>query len=188
VSTPYPIARRIPEDQPFVVRPDLRKRGIQFGVVGAVLIVLFTVLLLSGADEFEGGVRGVLRTSLGAAIVLGALFGGLVWLLSGGGPVLAAGPAGLWIRTRPTRGQAIWLPWEAISHIRRGRWGVERLLIIHPLDPSATDLGTLSWFDTRYLRAWHGSGLIAAVKFVDRTENEIRQAVAYYAANRVLLR
>ena len=77
------------------------------------------VVLATGSSLVQ---NGTITTGVVIAFLLVGLFGLQVWLLATGGPVLAVGPAGLWIKTRPTRGQAIWLPWEAIGLISRRRW------------------------------------------------------------------
>ena len=66
-----------------------------------------------------------------------------------GGPVLAVGPRGLWIKTRPTRGQAMWLPWEAIARIYRRRWSLEKMVCVQPPDPRVgSGLGSYTAVDS----------------------------------------
>ncbi|SCL39983.1 hypothetical protein GA0070624_6757 [Micromonospora rhizosphaerae] len=108
-----------------------------------------------------------------------------LWLISSGGPVLAVGPAGLWIKTRPTRGQAIWLPWEAIDQIYRRRWGLEKMLCVRARDPRAGgDLGAFTALDTGMSQALFGTGFTATVNFADRSEKEIMEAVLRHSAGR----
>ncbi|MEV0392198.1 hypothetical protein [Polymorphospora rubra] len=68
--------------------------------------------IVQGADPQNrgGAVLGILGV-IGCLLALVGLPSAVqLWLIGSGGPVLALSPAGLWIRTRPTRGQAVWLP------------------------------------------------------------------------------
>jgi hypothetical protein len=191
-AQPYPVVNRIPEDQPFVVRHSRRKRGVLVGSVALALEVMMVgiaglVLVGRAADGTGLEIGDALIALAGIAVVFAAVFGGFFLFQTSGGPVLAAGPAGLWIRTRPTRGQAIWLPWEAIALISRRRWGVEKMLVVRPRDRRAENLGVLTAFDGSIARAVYASGFTATINMADRPEAEILQAVAYFAANRVPL-
>lgn len=187
---PAPTATRIPEDQPFVVRPSVAKRGLFLGGVAAVLIGPVTCIAgLALASSAESG-RG--DAVLGAVALAGCLlaavglpFGIQLWLISTGGPVLALSPAGLWIRTRPTRGQAVWVPWEAVARISRRRWGIEKMLVVQLRDPRMLqNLGTYTALDSSMLAAFYGSGLVSTLNFADRPEQEIMAGVAHYSAGR----
>jgi hypothetical protein len=186
---PYPVVKRIPEDQPFIVRPSLKKRGAVVGtLLGGLAVLLFCLFGLGSIGDDGASVGVLLGVWFVLVVVLGAVFGLLLWLSSSGGPVLAVGPAGLWIKTRPTRGQAIWLPWEAIALISRRRWSVEKLLVVQPRDLRAENgLGAFTAFDASISRAFYGSGFTATLNMGDKDEAEILQAVAYFAANRVRL-
>ncbi|GAA0500635.1 hypothetical protein Ade02nite_27560 [Paractinoplanes deccanensis] len=188
MTTPYPVVSRIPEDQPFIVRPHLAKR-LRFAGLASGGLTLFLLCLLGAAALDEDANRtGLLVMPFAIGVFFFLFVGFLTWLVSSGGPVLAAGPAGLWIKTRPTRGQAIWLPWEHIGLIDRRRWYVEKLLVVHPRDPRVSGgLGAFTAADTARLQALYGSGLTATLTFADKEEDEILQAVAYFAANRVPL-
>jgi len=184
---PYPVVPRIPEDQPFIVRPSVRKRVLFFGGFVLILLVVLGCVLGLGAI---GSANGLALLALFGVLTLFfvALFGLQIWLLTSGGPVLAVGPAGLWIKTRPTRGQAIWLPWEAIGLISRRRWSLEKLLCVAPRDPRAEqNLGAFTALDAGMMKAFYGTGFTATLNFADKSEQEILQAVAYFAAGRVQL-
>jgi len=184
---PYPVVPRIPEDQPFIVRPSVRKRVLVFGgFVLALMAFLGCVLGLGAIGSDNGPALLVLFLVISAVFV--GLFGLQIWLLAGGGPVLAVGPAGLWIKTRPSRGQAIWLPWEAIGMISRRRWSLEKMLCVAPRDPRAEQkLGAFTAFDSMVTQAAFGTGFTATLNYADKSEQEILQAVAYFAAGRVPL-
>ncbi|SCG66296.1 hypothetical protein [Micromonospora coxensis] len=185
------MTRRIPEDQPFVVRPNVAKRGLVMGGVVAVLLVPLVCVLglgvLGGTDGQDRGTAVVgLLAIVGCVLVAIALPIGIqLWLIGSGGPVLALSPAGLWIRTRPTRGQAVWLPWEAVAQISRRRWSLEKMLVVKPYDQRALqNLGTFTALDSGLLSAFYGSGLVATLNFADRPESEILAAVTHYSAGR----
>jgi hypothetical protein len=184
---PYPVVPRIPEDQPFIVRPSVRKRVLFFGAFLAALLLVLGCVLGLGAIGSENGVALMVLFAVIALIFVG-LFGLQIWLFATGGPVLAVGPAGLWIKTRPSRGQAIWLHWEAIGMISRRRWSFEKMLCVAPRDPRAEQrLGAFTAFDSMVTQAAFGTGFTATLNFADRNEQEILQAVAHFAAGRVPL-
>ncbi|WDZ86864.1 hypothetical protein [Micromonospora cathayae] len=185
------MTKRIPDDQPFVVRPSVGKRALVFGAV--VLVLLVPVLCLAGlgmASSTEPGPSsgsGPFLLGLAGCLLLatGLPLGLQLWLIASGGPVLALSPAGLWIRTRPTRGQAVWLPWEGVAQIRRRRWSLEKMLVVQPRDPrTVSNLGAYTALDSGLLSAFYGSGLVATLNFADRSEAEILAAVAHYSAGR----
>lgn len=188
---PAPVTRRIPDDQPYVVRPSVLKRGLVFG--GIVLVLLVPLVCLAGlgvagsADPASRGdaVLTIASMAVCLLVAIGLPLGLQLWLIASGGPVLALGPAGLWIRTRPTRGQAVWLPWEAVAQIRRRRWSLEKMLVVQPRDPRAVqNLGAYTAVDSGLLTAFYGSGLVATLNFADRPEAEIMAAVAHFSAGR----
>ena len=189
MNTLYPVARRIPDDQPFLVRPHLGKRiGLAAAIVGGLSLFVLCVLGLAAVGE-DADVPGLLEAWLVLTVFLALVFGLLTWLRLSGGPVLAAGPDGLWIRTRQTPGQVIWLPWGHIAQISRRRWFLDRMLVVHPIDRRLQDnLGGFTLFDAGAARSFYGSGFVAALNFADRTEAEILRTIADYAANRVHLR
>jgi hypothetical protein len=177
-------AKRIPEDLPFVARPSLRKRALAFGA-----LMLFILLVLACpvglAASSDGGGLGLLFVVPVLLLFIVLPVGLQLWLITSGGPVLAIGPAGLWIKTRPTRGQAIWLPWEAIDRIYLRRWALEKMLCVKPRDPRVgTGLGASTALDSGMQQAFFGTGFTATVKYTDRSEEEIMRAVVGYAAGR----
>jgi len=123
---------------------------------------------------------------LGCLVVsIAGLMGFQLWLVASGGPVLAVGPAGMWIKTRPTRGQAIWLPWEGIAHISRRRWSLEKMVVVKPRDPRVgSNLGSFTALDSSMLQLFYGSGFTATLNFADKPEAEIMAAIAHFSAGR----
>jgi hypothetical protein len=179
------VTRRIPEDLPLVVYPSVGKRALQFGG-----LLLFLVLLLgcpiglavasSGSDALPvAGIFGCILLVTAAAFCL------QLYLITSGGPVLAANQAGMWIKTRPTRGQAVWLPWEGIERIYRRRWSLEKMVCVKPRDPRATShLGAFTAVDSSMQQLFFGSGFTATLNFANRSEQEIMTALAQLSAGR----
>lgn len=179
-----PVIKRIPDDQPFVVRANVQKRALLFGGVALGVALLVGCLpLLSGDVVIGFAVIG------GFFVFIGALFGLQLYLLTSGGPVLAVGPAGLWIKTRPTRGQAIWLPWEVVAQVYRRRWSLEKMVCVQPRDPrTGGNLGAFTALDSGLQQLFFGTGFTATLNFADKPEAEIMGAIAHYAAGRVPVR
>lgn len=177
-----PVTKRIPEDLPFVARQSVKKRVLLFGGFGGGVSLVFAAVVGIGARDplVALGVFGCF------AVIFGLLFGLQIWLLTSGGPVLAIAPAGLWIKTRPTRGQAIWLPWEAIERVYRRRWSFEKMLCVKPRDPrTGGNLGAFTAFDSGMQTLIFGTGFTATLNFADRPEAEIIAAVAHFSGGRV---
>lgn len=172
---PPPVVRRIPEDQPFTVWHDIRKRARFFGTAaaGTALVVTCVPAVTIGDPVLIVGVFGCL------AVLLGSLLGVWLYLLTSGGPALAIGPTGLWIKTRPTSGQALWLSWEAIERIYARRWAFDRTLCVKPRAGRADAL------DSGVRRLLYGTAFIAPLTFADRPEADILGAVAHFSAGRV---
>lgn len=182
-----PVSKRIPEDQSFIAYPSVRKRAMTFAIVPlAVLIMIGCLFGLATAGSGESPPLGLLLGMLAVLLLpIGLLLGFQLWLITSGGPVLAVGPAGLWIKTRPTRGQAIWLPWEGITEISRRRWGLEKMVVVKPHDPRVGgNLGVFTALDSSMLKLFYGSGFIATLSMADKPESEIMAAIAHFSAGR----
>jgi hypothetical protein len=185
MPAPPPVTKRIPEDLPFVVRQSMGKRSLQLG--GLVLVLLLVIGCPAGLALSSSGADPVpVVAALGCLLVLLAGAAGLqLYLITSGGPVLAANQAGLWIKTRPTRGQAIWLPWEGIERIYRRRWSLEKMVCVKARDPrAASNLGAFTAVDSGLQRAFFGSGFTATLNFADRPEQEIMTALIQLSAGR----
>jgi hypothetical protein len=185
---PPPVTKRIPGDLPFVVRQSVGKRALQLGLLLMVLVVLIgcpmeLALSSSSTDPF------LVVTAFGCLLALLAGVVGLqLYLITSGGPVLAANQAGLWIKTRPTRGQAIWLPWEGIERIYRRRWSMEKMVCVKARDPRAgSGLGAFTAVDSSMQQLFFGSGFTATLNFADKSEHEIMTALVQLSAGRCLI-
>jgi hypothetical protein len=176
------VTKRIPEDQPFIAQHSVKKRVLLFGGIGGGFALVFGGCVGVGSqDPFAA-----LATFGCIAVLFGLIFGLQLWLLTSGGPVLAIGPAGLWIKTRPTRGQAIWLPWEAIERVYQRRWAFDKMLCVKPRDPrTGGNLGAWTALDAGMQQLVFGTGFTAPLNFADRPEAEIVAAVAHFSGGRV---
>lgn len=176
------MTKRIPEDQPFIARHSVKKRLLLFGGFGGGIALVFAACI--GISSGEALVA--LGTFGCFAVLFGLIFGLQTWLMASGGPVLAIGPAGLWIKTRPTRGQAIWLPWEAIERVYSRRWAFDKMLCVKPRDPrTGGNLGAFTALDSGMQQLVFGTGFTAPLNFADRTEAEIVAAVNHFSGGRV---
>jgi hypothetical protein len=176
------VTKRIPEEQPFVARHSVKKRALLFGGIfgGLGLVIAGCVGVSSGEALVALGIFGCFAVFFGLIAAL------QIWLLASGGPVLAIGPAGLWIKTRPTRGQAIWLPWEAIERVYQRRWAFDKSLCVKPRDPrTGANLGAFTALDSGMQQLVFGTGFTAPLNFADRPEAEIIAAVAHFSGGRV---
>jgi len=116
---PFQQVTRIPETEPFVLRPN---QGVVAGIWGGLFVfdlALWTVLYLVLVSE-----DNQFRASLLAPAVITCLVPLFIWYMTAsGGPHLAAGGQGLWVRTRPWPIKAVFLPWEAVASIQATRGG-----------------------------------------------------------------
>jgi hypothetical protein len=186
---PYTPVPEIPADQPFVLQQSVGKRFAILAGVGSVPFLLVGVVIGLGILSSDGGVAGFLG-AIGCMLVLTLFFAGLQLAVQiRRGPLLAVGPAGLWVRTRPFRSAGIWLPWEAIAQIYRKRWVWEKYLCVQPHDPRVgQNLPGLGQLDASMSKAVFGTGLLVSLTMAQRGQDEIMQALAYFSAGRVPLR
>ncbi|MBY8874335.1 hypothetical protein K7640_21110 [Micromonospora sp. PLK6-60] len=183
------VARRVPEGQPFVVRPRVRRRAARVALlIGALLGGFFLVAGVSRLGGPPAGPRpdGLVIPLAACCLLVAVLF----WLANPDDPVLAAGPDGLWIRARVFRGQVVWLPWSEIALVHRHRHGLEPVLCVQPRDRGLfRRLGLLAWLDTQVpgppgpVRAAH-PGFLARLRLTDRAEQEVVAALRRYARGR----
>jgi hypothetical protein len=182
-----PVTKRIPNDQPFVVHASAGKRAVQFGVLLLFLALVFGCPM--GLAASGSGDVGPLLAIVGLFLLFfAAVFALQIYLIVSGGPVLAVGPHGLWIKTRPTRGQAIWLPWELVERVYRRRWAFDKMVCVKPRDPRVGgNLGAFTALDSSMQQLFFGSGFTATLNFADKPEQEIMSALHHFAAGRTMV-
>ena len=178
---------RIPTDLPLVVRHNVGKRLLAYGLAYfawcLVLLGLARLLTLTTAGR---GVVAVVVAGGCLVPVVGFLLGVYLWTLASRSPVLAAGPAGIWVKCRSLPVRAVWLPWEAIELVSRSRWWVfEKMIKIRPRDPDIhRHLGPTGTFDATIGWWYFGPPLSAMLSFTDRSEPVVMAAIAQYSAGR----
>ncbi|MEV0648609.1 hypothetical protein AB0I28_25440 [Phytomonospora sp. NPDC050363] len=189
VPRPFQIAKRIPEDLPFVLRPSKGRTALIQG--GSMSVALLPFLCCIGVLTSGAGIMdtpSILLALLLPLVLLAPLFL-LVWLLAVlGGPTLAADEHGLWIRARKMPVKAIWLPWESIARIYTRRWMLDRAVCVQPHDPAAGS-GTGIWaaMDQGMAQTLLGSKFNASATLGDKREPEILAALAHFSRGRTYI-
>ncbi|MFC0007014.1 hypothetical protein [Micromonospora siamensis] len=180
--SPVPVARRIPEGQPFVVWPDVRRRALR----GAALLAAPPLGLAVTGVVVGGPVAALAVPAVGWCLLLALLF----WLSNPNTPTLAAGPDGLWVRARAFRGQVVHLPWSDVALVHQRWYGGERVLCVEPRDRGLfRRLGLLAWLDA-YAPGPAGRGRVphpgftARLRHTDRSTPEVVAALRRYARGR----
>jgi hypothetical protein len=168
-----PVARRIPDDQPFVVRLNVFRLGLAWAVAWVVVVGLETLLI---ADFL---VPAAIGTAAGALILLIYLA-----ISARRGPILAVGPQGVWVSRREggvsglgSRFTAVFLPWSSIERIY-----VRRVLLDKRVCVRAAGWPTvfrLDLFDI--LRSLYGTPFHASLTFADRPADEVVAAIAQHS-------
>jgi hypothetical protein len=178
VPLPYVIRRRVTTDFPHVPRPPADG-------LAAALAVLWL-----GGCAIVAGIAGWLGTAAAGwgafaiVVVAAVVFTVTVWARVNGGPLLAATPWGLWVRTRPGPGQAIWLPWVAIASMQTRRRGNRTAFVITPRDPTLGRMRLGVW--TALAGGWQhlvfGRGFAVRVSLADRWTREVLAMALHYAS------
>lgn len=190
VPRPFQIAKRIPGDLPFVVRPSKGRTALVQGgamAVGLLPLLCCVGLGLSANTGIADSPAIVLAFLLPLAVFLPMFL--LIWLMAVlGGPTLAADQHGLWIRARKMPVKAIWLPWEAIARIYVRRWMLDRAVCVQPHDPGA-GAGTGIWaaMDQGMGQALLGAKFNASATLGDKREAEIMNALAHFSRGRTYI-
>ncbi|GAA1802343.1 hypothetical protein GCM10009682_25240 [Luedemannella flava] len=189
VSTPpLRLTERIPADLPLVVHHNVRKRLLVYGsAYFAWCLVLLGPAALLVPTTAGRGVIAVVVAGGCLVPVVGFLLGVYLWALASRGPVLAAGPDGMWVKCRSVPVRAVWLPWESIELVSRSRWwAFERMIKIRPRDPDIRrQFGPAGTFDATIGWWYFGPPLSALLSFTDRAESEVLAAIERYSAGRL---
>lgn len=177
---------RIPEDFPYVVRPNGPRYAKIFGGLLAFLLISPFVVWVA------------------VNVILGPPWAGMSWIIwfsplanagiiaflwsvsAGGGPRLAIGPEGAWLRAVHWPVQAIFLRWTDVEAV----WLSSRSgLCFLPRDPGLiAGLGRRAMREARTQHRRHGAPLVVPLgKHSDRPTEDVIAAVLHYAAGRVYL-
>lgn len=175
---PEPVDR-IPADQPLVLRHRASRflavyAGIYLGIPLAIFLGLFLLLLaVLGGDI--GEILPILAVPGAIIVVIGLLqLGTILGFGMAGGPVLAAGPDGLWIRARKWPAKSVFLPWPAIARIYPRRWLWDRAICVLPHDPRVgSNAGAWARLDMGLQKTLFGSRLTASTFYSGRRADDV---------------
>ncbi len=180
---PPAVLTQVPQDEPYVVRPNGYGYAKLFcSLLAALLIspvVVWVVLNLILGPPWSG-----MSLILWISVLFNAGIVGFVWwVASGGGPRLAVGPHGLWLRSVNWPVQAINLAWPDIQAV----WLSPRSgLCVQPRDPDLiARLGQRAIREARSQSGRHGCPLVVPLgRHSDRPIPEVLAAVTHWAAGR----
>jgi hypothetical protein len=187
----YPV-NRIPDDEPLVLRPRVGRfllviSPLYLGLPVAVALVLvglmatLTSISLWDALTFAG-------LGLAVAVVIGVVqCGVMVAVGMSGGPWLAAGPAGIWIRARRRSVRAVFLPWPVVARIYRRRSLFEEMVFVQAINPQpgVVDPATFARIDIGVQRALFRAGLSASPFYCGRRVDEVLAELHRISGGRV---
>lgn len=174
----YHLVTRIPETEPYVLRPNQGLIAAIWGGVFAFDVIVWSVAylaLVSGDNQFA--------SSLLMSAIVSCLVPPFIWYTAAsGGPSLAAGPYGLWVRIRQWPVKAIFLPWEAVASIQTRRNG--KVLVVYPHDQRVGQgHGRFADADQWLLKLGSPDGLATPLRG-DRRPEETLGALRHFAAGR----
>jgi hypothetical protein len=183
--------RRIPDGEPLVLRPRLSRFILVFGAIYiGIPLVLFLVLggvLIATSGSHWSEIMPILGIAAAVAILLGALQ--LLMMAAfgmSGGPYLAAGPAGIWVRARKWPAKSVFLPWPAVARVYPRRWLFDRAICVQAADPRAgTDAGALARLDMGLQRMLFGARLTASTFYCGRRADEVLAELHRLSGGRV---
>jgi hypothetical protein len=129
----------------------------------------------------------VLGVALAVTTVLGSLQMALVAAIGmSGGPYLAAGPAGIWVRARKWPARSVFLPWSMVARVYPRRWLFDRLICVQAVDPRAgAGAGVLAQLDMGMQRLLFGAGFTASAFYCERGTDEVLAALRDLSGGRV---
>jgi hypothetical protein len=149
----------------------------------AATAVLVTTVLRSPAAP-------ILAVLICPPTILTGVAGFHLWRLADGSAILAAGPAGLWIRHHEQPGPAGLVRASQDSILYFGWTEVERASIVHwrlldrRLVVSPWGTGSSRSVGRRMAHSLYGDGYRVQIMVADRSATDILTALAYYSAGR----
>jgi hypothetical protein len=180
---------RVPEDLPYVVRPNSLRYAKIFGTLVALLLispVVIWVAFLGPPWVWDWDWVDMAGTSMLSMLVNAAIMGWLWWMMASGGPRLSIGSQGVWLRgiNRPIR--AHFLSWEDIDLIWLDR---NRYLCLRPRDPGfASGWKGLAGMEVRAAIRRRGAPFSVPLgKHSDRPDGEVLTALQHFSAGRVAI-
>jgi hypothetical protein len=188
---PPRLVDRIPDDQPLVLKPRAGRfvavfASIYIGIPLALLVGLSVALLLAIGVEIADALSIL---AIPAVILVG---GGLLQLAivmgfgMSGGPMMAAGIDGVWIRARKWPAKSVFLPWPAIARIYPRRWFWDRAICVLAHDTRAgADAGGWARLDMSIQKALFGSRLTASTFYCGRRADDVLRELHHLSGGRV---
>jgi hypothetical protein len=179
VPQPYVLAKRVPEDLPYVLRPQVRLVVFRLGLPYLLVLLLFTCGLVGRQPDAS---TELLVVWLAFAAFLGVLSVATIALRLTGGPLLGLHEHGVWVRTRRSPGQAIWLPWPTIEYVQRRR-GRRGYLVIRPRDLRLGGLRLGAWTRISLVNqeTFLGPGFVVLPGFAGERAETVLGAMAHYS-------
>lgn len=189
---PVPVlVDRIPEDQPLVLRPRLSRFVAVFGTAYiGIPVVLYggvTLFLLATDGLVSWDTAAILLLPGAMSVVFGLLQLALMAFFGmSGGPYLAAGPAGVWVRARKWPVKAVYLPWPLVARVYPRRWLWDRMICVLAHDTRAgANAGAWARVDMGVQRALFGSRLTASTYYCGRRADDVLTHLYHLSAGRV---
>jgi hypothetical protein len=193
-GVPLPeLIRRIPDDQPLVLRHRARRFVAVFGslYVGVPLVlILAAVVFLLTAGGVEFGHIGLIGLIPFAIMLVGGLaqLGIVLGFSLPGGPALAANDEGVWVRARKWPARSVFLPWPAVARVYTRRWFWDRAICVLPHDGRAgSNAGAWARVDMAVQKALFGSRLTASTFYCGRRADDVLAELHRLSGGRVYI-
>jgi hypothetical protein len=188
VPPAYAIHNRIPDDLPLVVRAN-RRNALLFAFGPALLALVVVMIVFAAKGLLTDVPAAVVAVAAACFLPLLLVSGAFRYLvLASGGPRLAAGPDGVWVRARKFPAKAIWLPWAAVERVYPRRVLFQTVICVKPRDPRLdSGYGALGKIQMGVDRAFLGTGFTTPGWNVDRPVPEIMSALAGFAGGRAAI-
>lgn len=174
---------QVPENLPYVVRPNGPGYAKLFGSLLATLLISPVVVWIALNVSLGGPWSGMSWIMWISVLFNAGIVGFVWWVASAGGPRLAIDPDGMWLRSVNWPVQAIHLPWSNIEAI----WLSPRSgLCVAPRDRGLLPrLGPRAMREARTQQRRHGGSLVVPLgRHSDRPIPEVLAAVRHFAAGR----
>lgn len=188
---PPELVKRIPDDQPLVLRSRFSRFFFVFGAIylGLPLAILLGVsmVLFAVAGIGFGDLSLIMLVAYGALVLFGLTqMAILISIGMAGGPVLAANTEGLWIRARKWPARSVYLPWPMIARIYPRRWLWDQAICVVGLDPRAgSQAGVFARLDMAMQNALLGSRLTASTFYSARRADDVLMELHRLSGGRV---
>jgi hypothetical protein len=174
VTPVYAITEKVPSYLPLVLRNRASRVLLLSGAVTVGVMVLGTAVVYGVAHVVWAERPPSLAVILLCGLVPLVQVPIFLLLYTSGGPTLAAGPNGIWVRisSRPVR--SMWLPWEAIERVRVRPRFLDRQVVI-------VKKGTTP-------SAGFGTGFLVSLWLAGRGAEEMLRELRRYSSGRCAVR